>query len=257
MGRFSNRDRRALAPQSAFWKQQGWVLSAAFFAVVVVAAAFGWLVAADEDQLPSEQVAVRGPLSANAPRGADGRPEGCRTEDSDTAVPTAAPTDVEWRPVGLIKVPVSSTAGPVRTDGPLHWCFAHTPQGAALAAQVIVAQMSTKDWRTAAEQQLVESRARTFYVALHSDDAAPTGDPVPSFAGFVVARYSPEAAVVRLLLNTGGSAATNVLTSSFATTAVTLRWAGGDWKVLPTSSGTVSSSWEAASDNNGFVLWKV
>lgn len=255
LGTFAGRDRRGVGPQSAFWKQRSWIVSAVFLAVVVVVAAFAALVSAGEDQIPGEQ-AARGPLSPDSPMGPDGRPEGCRTDDSDTAVPTAAPPDVQWRPVGAMKVPVSKAAGPVRADGPLLWCFARTPQGAALAAQVIVAQMNGTDWRAIAGQQLVQSRARDFYVALHSDTSDPAGEPVPAFAGFAVRSYSPDGAVVKLLLNTGGSASANVLSSSFVSTSVTLLWQDGDWKVLPTSSATVSTSWKTASGNTGFVLWR-
>ncbi|HWS32540.1 MAG TPA: hypothetical protein VN408_07330 [Actinoplanes sp.] len=244
-----------MGPQSAFWKQQSWIISAMFFAVVLVVAAFAALVSAGEDQIPRGPAVVAGPLSAEAPRGPDGRPEGCRTNDGDVTVPTVSPR-IEWRPIGAMRVPMSTTAGPLREDGPLLWCFARTPEGAVLAAQVIVAQMSTRDWRAVAGQQLVEGRASEFYAALHSDSEDAAGEPVTDFAGFTVPSFTPDLAVVKLLLNTAGASSVNVLTASYASTLVTVVWQGGDWKVLPTSAATISTSWETASGNNGFVLWR-
>jgi hypothetical protein len=250
------RQRRVTGPQSAFWKQQGWVLSAGFLVVVLVLAGLAFISSLGDEPDPAEAAVTAGPLSPSAPRGADGRPVGCRTDDSETAVPTVAPTDVKWKSVGGTQVPVSTALGPVQRTGEMLWCFAHTPTGAALAAHVILARMNALDWRVSAEQQLVDNRAREFYVALHADvpDTA-TGTAPPSFAGFAVTRYSPEHATVKLLMSNGTG--TTGLSATFVITSVSLSFDGGDWKVRPTSSGTISTSWETVSGSNGFVTWKV
>ncbi|MGW1034431.1 hypothetical protein ACWD4Z_19840 [Streptomyces antibioticus] len=247
--KFRRRERR-LAESGPYYRQRGWQMSAGFLAVVVVV---GGVVTAlsgsDATTGRADAAASEGPLSrASAPQ--DGRPQGCRTDDgADAGPPETAPEDVTWRPLGVTKVPVSASAGPTLIQGPLWWCYAHTPTGAVLAAHVIPSHMSGSDWRTVTEQQVVAGQGRDmfeFQRATVRDTDAPNGAEVASYAGFSVVSYEDTAAVIRLLLKS---------TQGYAVTTVSLRWSGGDWKVRPDDNGSLHSPVSAVQSAGGFTLW--
>ena len=242
-------------PQGPYWRQRGWQVSAAFLGVVVLLSGIVALTAdQDAGATGSGAPASEGPLSGAAAV-KDGRPGGCRTDDSagDT-LPSAPPDDVDWRALGPTRVPVSASAGPTLAQGPVWWCFAHTPAGAVLAAHVIPSQMSGSDWRTIAQEQVVSGRGRDLFVFKRStvrDDgsgAAADSSSAASYAGFSVPAYSREAAVVELLLKTG---------QGYATTSVALRWSGGDWKVRPSDNGALHTPVKAVQGTNGHLMWGV
>ncbi|MCX4737466.1 hypothetical protein [Streptomyces antibioticus] len=247
--KFRRRERR-LAESGPYYRQRGWQMSAGFLAVVVVV---GGVVTAlsgsDATTGRANAAASEGPLSRpSAPQ--DGRPRGCRTDDGADAESTeTAPEDVTWRPLGVTKVPVSASAGPTLIQGPLWWCYAHTPTGAVLAAHVIPSHMSGSDWRTVTEQQVVAGQGRDmfeFQRATVRDTDAPNGAEVASYAGFSVVSYEDTAAVIRLLLKS---------TQGYAVTTVSLRWSGGDWKVRPDDNGSLHSPVSAVQSAGGFTLW--
>ncbi|MEW2614721.1 hypothetical protein AB0937_32005 [Streptomyces sp. NPDC047880] len=252
-------------PSEPYWKQRGWQVSAAFLGVVVllsgiVALTAGGGTADDGASTPPP----KGPLSGS-PAMKDGRPGGCRTGDGHGDVmPTSPPDDVDWRALGVTRVPVSGSAGPTLTQGPVWWCFAHTPTGAVLAAHIIPSQMSGPDWRTIAQEQVVAGPGRDLFVFKRStvrDDAPGStreagsrpgagsgGSSAASYAGFAVPAYSGAAATVELLLKTG---------QGYATTSVALRWSGGDWKVQPSGNGALHTPVKAVQGTNGHLLWRV
>jgi hypothetical protein len=233
-----------------FWHQRGWQLSAVFVALllcmsVVVALSGGPDAAAKR----AEQAIVPGPLSSGA--GPDGsRPGGCHTDDTDQTAPAQPPGDVTWRPLNGAKVPLSASAGPVKSSGQVLWCFAHTPLGAVMAANVIPRQMSGSAWRTVTEQQVVAGNARDVFVAMRSSQqGAPPQYTANSMAGFMVMSYSPDTAVVRLLIKQPPAV--------YATTDFTVAWDGGDWKVKALAGGDLHTPVTAVTANGGFVMWKV
>ncbi|MFD8406983.1 hypothetical protein ACFV1G_20150 [Streptomyces anulatus] len=266
------RNQREAGADRPFWNQRGWLFSAAFLVIALVASGVAWL-STDDDASTARQGSpvAGGPLSSAAPKegpgspaapkdgqpdaGEDGavgaRPGDCLTDDSDRTPPTVSPQDLRWRALGLTKVPVSPSAGPVRTSGAVMWCFARTPLGAVLAAHVIPARMSGEDWRTVTEQQVVAGRGRDLFVAQRSTvpPSAANGRTAGSYAGFALSSYSEESAVVQLLIKNGSG--------SYGTTFVTVAWDGGDWKVRANSNGTLYSSLTTVASNNGFTMWGV
>ncbi|MGP3925284.1 hypothetical protein [Streptomyces sp. 8N616] len=238
-----------------FWQQRGWVLSAAFLAIVVVASLLAFLVGDNDASGQTDAQAKTGPFTSAGQEGAGkqpgGRPHGCRTDDSDDAEPTSTPGDVRWETLGAAKVPASQSAGPLRKDGPVRWCFARTPLGAVIAAHTIPVQMSGDDWRTITEQQVVPGMPRDIFATRRAtlpDSSAESGTS-GSFAGFSVASYSPDSAEVRLLIKgpQGG----------FMQTTVSMRWTDGDWKVEPGSDGSLYSSVTSVTATGGFIMWRV
>lgn len=250
--------------EGPFYKQRGWINSAAFLGFLVVMSLVALVndngtaggtdetgaAAADSSDLLT---GLSGPLSPGDPLqvrgGPEGRPANCRTDDKDTAAPTTTPADLRWRDLVTVRVPTSASAGPLHTDGSVWWCFAHTPTGAVLAAHVIPVQLSGTAWRAIAEQQLVPGAPRdTFLAGKAGEDGgtAPAKSAVGRFAGFSLTSYTPESATVRLLLAhpAGG----------YASMSVSLRWRDGDWKVAPLDDGSLYSS-ARQSKPDGFSAW--
>ncbi|MET9553744.1 hypothetical protein [Streptomyces sp. NPDC006645] len=247
-----------------FYKQRGWINSAAFLGFLVVMSLVAFVTddatgggdnpdttaAADSRDLLS---GLSGPLSPGDPHqvrgGPGGRPANCRTDDKDTAAPTTTPADLRWRDLVAVRVPTSASAGPLHADGSVWWCFAHTPTGAVLAAHVIPVQLSGTAWRATAEQQLVPGAARDRFLTGKAEEAegtAPAKSAVGRFVGFSLADYSADAATVRLLLThpAGG----------YVSMTVSMRWQDGDWKVAPVDDGSLYSSVRQAKPD-GFSAW--
>ncbi|MCX4904454.1 hypothetical protein [Streptomyces sp. NBC_00878] len=251
---FRRRERRYEEP-GPYWKQRSWQLSAGFLGLVFVLGGIVALTSGGDTEADRAAAAAAsdGPLTGTSVA-KDGRPQGCRTDDSaGDAVPTAAPGDISWRTLGVARVPVSTSAGPTRMESALWWCFAHTPTGAVLAANIIPSQMSGSHWRTVTEQQVVAGQGREMWEFQRAtvqdvDDAAADGTPVASYVGYSVTSYKSTAATVRLLLKGD---------QGYATTTIVLRWSGGDWKVLPDDSGALHSPVSTAQSTNGFTLWGV
>lgn len=235
-----------------YWRQRGWQMSAGFIALVVV---MGALVALTSSGSGSgggtaRAKASKGPLSDTA-KLVNGRPKDCATDDSaGDALPTAVPTDITWRTLGIVQVPVSSSAGPTRFQGALWWCFAHTPTGAALAATVIPTQMSEPGWRTVTAQQVVSGKGREMFEFLRSqttDTVRRSDGSSSSYVGFDVLSYTSTAATVALLIK--GS-------EGFLTTSVEMRWSDGDWKVLAGSDGSLTSGLTTVQNAGRYLVWR-
>ncbi|MFE2336677.1 MULTISPECIES: hypothetical protein [Streptomyces] len=242
------RRQRKTEESGPYWKQRSWRLSAGFLGFVLVLGGFVALTADPED---NTLAAAEGPLSGDSARSEE-RPKGCRTDDSG-GDKKSVPKDVTWHSVGGAQVPVSASAGPTRTSGPMRWCYAHTPVGAALAATVIPTQMSGSDWKTISRQQVVAGRARDMFEFRRStvpnidDTAQGAGTSVGSYVGFTVSSYTSEAAHVSLLIRG---------VQGFASTTIQLRWSTGDWKVVPDDSGSLHTPVTMVQGKPaGYTLW--
>lgn len=245
------RRRRAEEP-GPYWKQRSWQWSAGFLGLVVLVGGFVALTS-EGNGADASAAASKGPLSGDSVRRGE-RPRGCRTDDSaGDALPKAAPKDISWHTIGIARVPFSASAGPTRTTGPVRWCYAHTPVGAALAATVIPSQMSGSGWKTVSRQQVAAGQGRDMFEVQRStvrsiDSAAEAGSTsVGSYAGFSVTSYTDEAASVGLLIRTG---------QGYASTSIQLRWNGGDWKVVPGGDGSLHTPVNTVQGSpRGYFLW--
>ncbi|WP_413102876.1 hypothetical protein [Streptomyces sp. Inha503] len=256
--------RKQVPPDGPFYKQRAWINSAAFLGFLVTMSLLALLTSGTDDQgadttadsrdtsAPDPLAGVSGPLSPGDPQhlrhGPDGRPENCRTDDRDTSRPTAEPADMRWKKLGAIMVPSSPSAGPLRAEAGMWWCFARTPMGAVLAAHIIPVQMSGAAWRTVAEQQLVPGEPRDKFVAdkATTDQTSQENSAIERFAGFSLSSYSRDTATVRLLIASpvGG----------YLSMSVSVRWRDGDWKVMPQDDGAPYSPAKQAAPS-GFVMW--
>ncbi|MCW7944316.1 hypothetical protein AAW14_20360 [Streptomyces hygroscopicus] len=232
-----------------FWKQRSRLLAAGFLAAVLVLSLISLVTAGGSDGMDAQHTAP-GLLSAQS-ASAHGRPGTCRTDDTDTSVPRSAPRDVQWRTIGGTQVPTSPSAGPTLSEGPVLWCFAHTPMGAVMAAHVIPAQMSGPNWRTVAEEQVVAGFGRDMFASQRASipEASVKERETGRYAGFSLADYSRDKATVVLLINT--------VQGGFNTTSLSVRWSGGDWKIEPGTDGGLHSTVSPVSGADGFVRWEV
>ncbi|MDX2938951.1 hypothetical protein [Streptomyces ipomoeae] len=244
--------------EQPFWQQRGWILSAGFLAVLLVLAAFFAVTKDDGEQSarasgdPSPAPTSTSDSGAGDGGSRDDRPAGCRTDDSDTAKPTKAPKDFYWKANGTGLVPVSKTAGPLKFDGPVWSCFAHTPMGAVMAVHSITDHLSYKGWRKVVEKQVVPGEGRDALVATRSQEAdqPTTGSPdAGGYAGFTVLSYNADQATVMVLVRGMGD-------GGYGSASVSVHWQDGDWKLAPDPDGTVYSGMAQIDGTDGFVTWE-
>jgi hypothetical protein len=232
-----------------FWKQRGWLVSAAFLALILVAGSITVIVSSPEGNGASRPGAISGPLTTKLPAGAT-RPADCRTDDRDQQPPTRPPADVTWRMLNGANIPVSAGAGPLREYGSLLWCFAHTPMGAVMAANIVSRYMSGNDWKTAVDQQILPGVGRDVFAAKRASITTTNQQyTANSIAGFTVLSYSPATATVRLLIRQPDN--------SYVATSLTVVWDNGDWKLEPSPDGQLYTTVSRVADATGFVMWSV
>ncbi|WP_217245549.1 hypothetical protein [Streptomyces sp. AC602_WCS936] len=241
--------------EKPFWQQRGWILSAGFLATLLVIGLVALMSSGGDTPTTRADDPTRAPAPAPSSTGdADGgRPEDCRTDDSDQDKPTAVPADFAWKANGTGLVPVSGTVGPLKYDGPVWSCYAHTPMGAVLAAHSITDHFSYPGWREVMERQVVPGAGRDALISSRSqDEDKPTSGKADAggYAGFSVLAYDKEEATVMLLLR-------GPERGVYGTASVTVRWHEGDWKVVPGADGSVYSGMAQVSGTQGFVTWEV
>ncbi|MFK3978840.1 hypothetical protein ACI2K4_00540 [Micromonospora sp. NPDC050397] len=247
MPRFLRSGRKADFAEQPFWRQRGWRLSAVFLAVALIAGAV--VVTRGQSNGSGEPAAGIGIEFVRIDAAPGLRPEGCRTDDSPQNAPVRAPDDVTWRQLNGAPVPLSRSAGPQMIDGPLLWCFAHTPMGAVMAANVIPRQMSGAGWALVVDQQVANGEGRDIFVAMRSTVPETTQQhTVASLAGFSLLSYTPETATVRLLIKSA---------QVMVTADYTVVWSGGDWKLRTLPSGDLHTSVMPVANLDGFIVWKV
>lgn len=231
--------------EKPFWRYRRWQFSAAFLALVLGIGTVAILGGGNDAD--SSVASASGPVIGDL--GPDGtRPQGCRTDDSNQQIPTTAPRDITWRMLNGARTPISASAGPLKTTGPLLWCYAHTPMGAVMAAHTISRQMSGPDWRVVSQQQLVPGLERDYFEAMRASmgDSAPT-QTSSSLAGFLVVRYSPKTATIRVLVRQAAA--------RYVSVDYTVDWNGVDWQLRPLGEGGLYTRVAPVFSLVDFVLW--
>lgn len=160
------------------------------------------------------------------------------------------PENVEWELIDTIAIPSSDTAGPgTIEDNGLRYCYAHTPEGALLAAANTFAWGSLVGTKTAPE--LVKrsvAEGPGYEAALKQISAASGVDSTPGLqiAGFRLLSYDNSTALLDIAVEQSGA---------LAHMKLELVWQGGDWKLRPQPDG---SSGQAAPlpDLTGFIPWQ-
>jgi hypothetical protein len=239
--------------EQPFWQQRGWVLSAGFLLVLAILGGYA-LMTGEDDSASNTTTDRPSPTGGATPSGGgagDDRPAGCQTDDSDQKKPTAPPKDVSWKANGTNLVPVSKTAGPLKFDGPVWYCFARTPMGAVFAAHAISDHFGFAGWREVAERQVVPGPGRDAFVAgrAKEKDTQVSGQPSGAvYSGFTVLSYNKREATVMALARIPQS-------SQHLAVSINLRWQDGDWKLVPDPDGEVYGGGSRVDGTDGFVTW--
>ncbi|WP_047891170.1 hypothetical protein [Micromonospora sp. RV43] len=242
---------RSSAPQDFAdrppWTRPGFVASAALVLLVVIAGVL---------------IAVLAPGGDGNDVGGGGSPANPAPAESDpeqplpTAVPTTPPAGVRWELVGPLAVPVSATAGPKQVTETSASGFAHTPEGALLAAAQISMRSSyslgREHWEPTIERQFAPSADRDRLLAeLRASDASPADPGSQSqVAGFSYQSYTPDTAVIGLVLR-----APSAGTPRYHVLSLTLLWQNGDWRMQAPPGGAWVSVNRVTSDLTGVVEW--
>ncbi|GGM14730.1 MULTISPECIES: hypothetical protein [Micromonospora] len=224
--------------QTPFYSERTWILSAAFLVGTLLLAGMVWLTqSADESTVaPTAEAAPQVQECPPGPTVASGK--------------AVQPADLKWQTIDVgYRMPVSTTHGPALQDGELLRCFAHTPMGAVLAAHIIPITLNGPDGLRVAQLQVAPTVGQRVLLTRLSRDSAGTTARTGggTYVGFAVDRYSPETAVVQLLVKG---------TAGYTASRVVLRWEDGDWKVALSTVGDSYQSLGVVTGSAGFTLWR-
>ncbi|MEV4826490.1 hypothetical protein [Micromonospora sp. NPDC049274] len=228
------------------WTRPGFIASAALVLIVVIAGVVVAIASGDDD----DGTAGTPPPATPAPSGAT------PPQDLPTAVPTTAPAGVRWELVGQTAVPVSSTAGPNVISGGTAAGYAHTPEGALMAAAQLMVRSAPSagrdSWQPTVLGQFVSSSDREQLLAALRDNPDDSSDPgeLSQIAGYQYQSYTPDTAVIGLVLRapSAGTPRYHVLT-------LTLLWRDGDWRMQAPPGGAWISLNRVTTDLTGVVEW--
>lgn len=157
-----------------------------------------------------------------------------------TAPPAGTTSPRGWQRVYGVSVPFSTSDGPRQIDDGLAVGFAHTPQGAALAAAQITYRLNARPADRDLYMRQVRASAQNiadYDKALHSD-RLPTQQPesitryLVASDAFKIDNYADDMAIVRLA--TRGPALEGK--PVWVALRLVMVWDAGDWRLEPTSS---------------------
>ncbi|WP_422117770.1 hypothetical protein [Brachybacterium sp. UNK5269] len=169
----------------------------------------------------------------------------CQVQEGDDSLPTEAPPVDGWEDVSGVGVPVSDTYGPYVQDGELWTCYEHSATGAILAAHYAYAAMGSvggfgEEWVPAGDFQEKLTSAETA--------STPPIDGAITPAGFRVASYSAERAVVDVALEFANADGTALMSMRW-----TLTWDDDRWLIEPAAAETMEPV--ALESLDGYVRW--
>ncbi|MBW4700319.1 hypothetical protein [Micromonospora sp. RL09-050-HVF-A] len=229
------------------WTRPGFIASAVLALIVLVV---GAIIAVST--LTDDGTGTTGKAPSASPPSADST----APQALPTVVPTTAPSGVRWELVGQNAVPVSASAGPARLSGGTAAGYAHTPEGALIAA----AQLSVRagysagrqSWEPTIEQQFEpgDDRDRLLAALRNAGDAPAQAGELSQIAGFSFQSYSPDTAVIGLAFR-----APSAGTARYHILSLTLRWRDGDWRMVAPPAGAWTSVNRVTTDLVGVVEW--
>lgn len=162
------------------------------------------------------------------------------------------PENVTWNLVGAFAAPASRTAGPgtIEKSG-LRYCYAHTPEGALLAAANVYTwgQTSRTDRIGVIEHGVASGPGYDAAIAQAKADTGETSEPtlMVQIRGFRLLSYSGTSALVDLAFQGGPS-------GGLAHHQVELIWERGDWRVQLRSDGSAADGGRLP-DLTNFTPW--
>ncbi|PPF28041.1 hypothetical protein C5C31_11645 [Rathayibacter rathayi] len=162
-----------------------------------------------------------------------------------------APTPASWSTVGLTGAPALDTAGPgVISAIGLRSCYAHTTQGAVVAAINMWAMATSSELLLPMAQQLMTGEGQAEMVA-HYEATPPAANGRLQILGFQVLSYSAEQAAIDVAANlTLADGSTRMMSLPMA-----LRWTDGDWKQVIAKGPQSVYPPVALQSMGGYVPW--
>ena len=235
------------------WTRPRFLIAAAFLALVV---GLGVVIAVwPNDDDPADPPAPA-PIAASGGASAGPDAPGTGTAALPTALPTRPPADVTWQLAGQKSVPVSKSAGPRSTEGGVASGYAHTPEGALVAAAQLAARSGfdtgRKSWEPTLQRQFVPGADRDRLLATMRSTPEQPAEPgeLSPLAGYIYQAYTPDTAVIGLVYRASGSG-----TAGYHVVTNTMQWRDDDWKMVAPPGGTWLSVSRQASDLSGVVEW--
>jgi hypothetical protein len=186
------------------------------------------------------------------------------TQVAPTSPSTVTGTGLAWADFHGIQLPKSAEAGPRHSRAGLTWGFAHTQEGALLAAINIAVRTGAQwgpdiYWPTIRYQVTGPDAAALLkadasgYAALraatHVRPGQLTGRGYAVEAGFRFVAYTPADATVDIVTQGPGTGGMTVRTA----TRVEVVWLRGDWRVVAPPGGDWANSATAISSLTGYT----
>lgn len=157
---------------------------------------------------------------------------------------TAVPADVRWVDYQGVRLPVGAD-GPRQVSAEAATGFAHTPQGAALAAIVHTVRMSLapdEHWATIAAHEIAAGAGKDAWASsrvLLSIQGRADPATAPRVRGYTITNYNPAIAHLQIY--------TSFPDNSVAVNTATVVWVAEDWRLqLPDPAATDPVVREAA-----------
>ncbi|GGK68770.1 hypothetical protein [Nocardia camponoti] len=141
---------------------------------------------------------------------------------------TAAPQGISWQRVDGVPLPFTASDGPTAIDGAVASRYAHTPQGATIAAlQISMRMLYSPDYArvVAAQTALPEAERAKILTARAANprlDSAAVQAATVQPAAFKIGAYSDTAATVYYAYPRPGG--------SFRVARMAVTWVDGDWR---------------------------
>jgi hypothetical protein len=231
------------------WTRPRFLIAAAF---LVLVAGLGVAIAVWPNNDDPADPPAPAPIAASAGPGASS----VAAAALPTALPTRPPADVTWQLAGQNSVPVSKSAGPRSTDAGVASGYAHTPEGALVAAAQTAARSAfsagKKSWEPTVQRQFVPGADRDRLLAALRAAPEQPADPgeLSPLVGYIYQAYTPDTAVIGLVYRAPGTDA-----RGYHVVTTTLQWRDEDWKMVAPPGGTWLSVNRQASDLSGVVEW--
>jgi len=226
--------------------------------VVGLIAVLGLLLAFTGGSKGGAQTPARTPALPAAPT-EQGTASACGLAAGSQEIPQIAPK-ATWKLLGTVAVPnAPSTFGPQKTAGGVPSCFAHSPTGALFAMVNIDAAMGV--FARQAGRYPVDKVLRMIAAgpgrevlkrAVAQASAITRGDKTPAaqLAGFNIVRYELANAVVDVAF-----AGDHPDSAGYVHGQATMRWEGGDWKLVLAQNGAPFDSVQPIADLTGYIPW--
>lgn len=162
-----------------------------------------------------------------------------------------SPPEVEWEFVGTMHAPTSADVGPGQiTDSGFRQCYAHSPEGALMAAANVMA-MGTDPLlvQELNEEQVAEGPGRDLVLEdLENNAPESDADIRLTIVGYNLMGYAPNASRIDLAVEGSNGV--------FASITTDLRWEDGDWKVALSDSGQPVIPVTQIADASDYHPWK-